>query len=425
MHKKILIAIFTIIILLNLNLICTAEDNIGIGCEVNMSSLKVTTNNIIKDISQNQTAVRTQIENKIVTEFEDFVIEEFDFFNRDKTRLYGTVFLPKKAYENIGTANPEKFPFIMITYGTMCINRMYGLLFKNLVKRGYIVAGVDYTGQGFSEGSKPVISEDDLRLDSEYITQDVLDFQKYLFGARYPIDETKMGNWGASLGTVTSAILADKEHRYKAISEMGLCGKNLSRGTYPTWEQIQGKLPTTTALQIEATMAAVHDTDMITPWWQAPIDAYNEHKGPKMIMIHDRYPSFLGMLGSQKRAHHYLQEVIDFFDYFLRGDKQAYHRLIAPDEYCTKLGKAFDFGKDKRDFSSNEENYINRFRNLYGMPFAYNGFGPMWNQYVLNLLPLASQPFKINIPFLLPWDKIWLLFEYWEPNYENFVETIR
>jgi len=89
--------------------------------------------------------------------------------------------LPKKAYENIGTANSEKFPFIMITYGTMCINRMYGLLFKNLVKRGYIVAGVDYTGQGFSEGSKPVISEDDLRLDSEYITQDVLDFQKYLF----------------------------------------------------------------------------------------------------------------------------------------------------------------------------------------------------------------------------------------------------
>jgi len=59
MHKKILVPIFTILILLNLCLICTAEDNSGIGCEVNMSSLKVTTNNIIKDIPQNQTAVRT------------------------------------------------------------------------------------------------------------------------------------------------------------------------------------------------------------------------------------------------------------------------------------------------------------------------------------------------------------------------------
>lgn len=72
MLKKILTAIFTIIIILNLSMICAAEDNSGIGCYANKPSLKITTNNVIKDISQTQTAVRTQIENKIVTEFEDF-----------------------------------------------------------------------------------------------------------------------------------------------------------------------------------------------------------------------------------------------------------------------------------------------------------------------------------------------------------------
>jgi hypothetical protein len=58
MPKKILTAIITIIILLNLSLICTAEDNSGIGCYVNKPSLKVTTNNIIKDISQQDTPVK-------------------------------------------------------------------------------------------------------------------------------------------------------------------------------------------------------------------------------------------------------------------------------------------------------------------------------------------------------------------------------
>lgn len=348
-------------------------------------------------------------EGKEITRFRDFTIEEFPFKNREGTRLYGTVFVPNS------NPNSGRYPMITIAYGTACINRMYGLLFRELAKRGYVVSAVDYRGQGYSEGVLPVAPNG--KIDGEAFANDVIDFQKYVLD-NYPVDPDRMGIWGWSLGTVvTPVVLARPEGKlYKAISQMGVLRTDLAEKIANVefdYEDVSDA-----PLQIQSCIGALHDEDFITPWWWSPVDAYMAYKGPKMIILHG--PSF-GMAGmaTKERAYDYVNDVGDFFDAFLKNNAEAYARLIQPDPFCNQIGKTFNFGQDKREFTKEEMAMIDEARKTKGAKVSSSVFLPLWRGMVAPMLALVNEPVEISTKTIMPWSKVWVGFmDYWEYNTE-------
>jgi pimeloyl-ACP methyl ester carboxylesterase len=348
-------------------------------------------------------------EGKEVTRFKDFTIEEFPFQNREGTRLYGTVFIPNNRSGN------GHFPMITIAYGTACINRVYGLLFRELAKRGYVVSAVDYRGQGYSEGILPVAPNG--KIDGEGFADDVIDFQKHVL-ANYPVDPDRMGIWGWSLGTVvTPIVLARPEGKaYKGISQIGILRTDLTEKVAHV--QVDYEDVSNAPLQVQSTIGALHDEDFITPWWWSPVDAYTAYKGPKMILLHG--PSY-GMAGmaTKERAYDYAYDVCDFFDAFLKSDAEAYARLTQPDPFCNQIGKTFDFGQDKREFTKEEWSMIEEARKTKGAKVSTSLFLPMWRGAVAPMLALINEPMEIGTKALMPWTKLWIGFmDYWEYNTE-------
>jgi pimeloyl-ACP methyl ester carboxylesterase len=348
-------------------------------------------------------------EDKQVTRFQSFTIEEFPFINREGTRLYGTVFIP-----NVRTDN-GRFPMITIAYGTACINRMYGLLFRELAKRGYIVSAVDYRGQGFSEGVLPVAPNG--KIDGDAFGNDIIDFQEYVI-KNYPVDQESLGIWGWSLGTVvTPVVLSRPEGRnYKAISQMGILRTDLTEKVANV--QYDYEDVSSAPLQIQSCIGALHDEDFIAPWWWSPVEAYEVYKGPKMIILHG--PSY-GMAGmtTKERVYDYAYDVADFFDAFLKEDPDAYARLLQPDPFCNQIGRTFDFGEDKREFTEDERAMIEEARRTRGAKVSTNIFLPMWRGVVAPMLALVNEPLEVGIKSIVPWDRLWVGFmDYWEYNTE-------
>ena len=371
---------------------------------------------------------------KIVTDsFRDFVIVEYtDFKNRNGYSLYGTVFMPREAYENMQKGiSDKKYPTITIAYGTMCVNRMYGILYRELAKKGYIVEGLDYQGQGFSSGPAQKTQNSLLgirgRVDGEAMADDVLRFRDYLIDNGYPIDVDKMGIWGWSLGTMVSPAVVAKDPRYKAMSHMGFVYDNAELGS-PT--HLGNYIDTVKVpLQIEMTQLALHDDLPITPWYDAAVRVFDDYKGPIVISIHDPLPytpiTMAGFMFNKSRTYHYiLEDVIPFFDYFVKGDKSAYNKIIAPDKYCNDIGKVYRLGKDVRDFTLEEKKRINQVINRRipiddGAWFSNYVFLPVWSRVVVPMLPYTDQIMELMFKTFLPWNVAWdFAMEYVEPNNE-------
>ena len=359
---------------------------------------------------------------ELVTKFKDFVIVEYtDFVNRNDYSLYGTVFLPTEAYEN---PNGQKYPFVFIAYGTMCINRIYGILFRELAKNGYIVAAIDYQGQGFSSGPAPI--ENGI-VDTEVYVDDVLEFQQYLFDKGYPIDENRMGIFGWSLGTMVAPGVIHKDPRYRAVSQLGVLYDTPAGGATDYWAKYIDTIDV--PLQISMAMASIHDGWIITPWWDQAIELFENYNGEIILMVHDPGPmaplTVAGFFNSEKRVYHYINEVIDFYDYFLNGDKEAYERLIAPDPYCTIIGKSYKLENDQRLITEEEWDLINMIRRaaiyINGYPmFSKYIFIPMWKYLVVPSLSLVDMPVEYAMRLLMPWELIWNFGgEYIEINHEE------
>lgn len=375
-----------------------------------------------ENLIQTEETTKTPMENgEIVTKFKDFVIVEYtSFVNRNDYSLYGTVFLPAEAYEN---PSGKKYPFVFLAYGTACTNRFYGVLFRELAKSGYVVAGIDYQGQGYSSGPAPY---KDGMVDSEVYADDILEFQQYLFDNSYPIDENRMGIWGWSLGTMVTPGVIYKDPRYKAVSQMGVIYDNSVAASTTHWEKYLKSI--NIPLQIEMTMASMHDSWIVTPWFDPAVDLFEDYSGEAMLIVHDPAPmaplTFAGFM-SENRVYHYINEVIDFFNYFLSGDKESYARLIAPDPYCTKIGKSYKFKNDQRLLTEDEWSFINRVRktagNIHdGSWFSRYVFFPTWERLVIPTLSYVDMPMEYATRLLLPWDLMWNFgMEYFEMNHEE------
>jgi len=386
-------------------------------------------------IEQKAKAEKNTMENgKIVTDsFKDFVIVEYtDFKNKNGYSLYGTVFMPREAYENMQKGiSRKKYPTITIAYGTMCVNRMYGILYRELAKNGYIVEGLDYQGQGFSSGPAQKTQDSLLgirgRADGEAMADDILDFRDYLIDNGYPIDVDKMGIWGWSLGTMVSPAVIAKDPRYKAMSHMGFVYDNAELGSTTHL----GKYIDTMKVpyQIEMTQLALHDDFPITPWYDTAVRVFDDYKGPIVISIHDPLPytpiTMAGFMFNKSRTYHYINEdLIPFFDYFVKGEDSAYSKIIASDKYCNDIGKVYRLGKDVRNFTPEEEKRIKQVINRRipidnGAWFSDYIFVPVWSRVVIPMLPYTDQIMELMFKTFLPWNVAWdFAMEYIEPNNE-------
>jgi len=169
----------------------------------------------------------------------------------------------------------------------------------SLPKNGYIVAAIDYQGQGFSSGPAPI---EDGKVDSEVYADDILEFQQYLFDKGYPIDENRMGIWGWSLGTMVAPAVVYKDPRYRAVSQMGVIYENSVGASTTHWARYIDSV--NVPLQIEMTIASIHDGWIITPWYGPAIDLFEEYNGEVMLIIHDPGPmaplTVAGFFNSEK-----------------------------------------------------------------------------------------------------------------------------
>jgi hypothetical protein len=124
-------------------------------------------------------------------------------------------------------------------------------------------------------------------------------------------------------------------------------------------------------------------------------------------------------MATKERAYDYAYDVCDFFDAFLKSDAEAYARLTQPDPFCNQIGKTFDFGQDKREFTKEEWSMIEEARKTKGAKVSTSLFLPMWRGAVAPMLALINEPMEIGTKALMPWTKLWIGFmDYWEYNTE-------